>query len=683
VNGQGDEVEVSVLVIGGSLVGLSTALFLASHGVKPLVVERHSGTAIHPRAGHFNLRTLEILRSAGLEEAVRRKSREQYPPDGGISNVESLAGREIATYFTDLNDGVAEFSPTTRLFINQDALEPILRERAESLGARTRYRTECTALEQDDDGVTAELTDAATGARSRVRARYAVAADGNRSPARSRLGIAMRGHGVLSNSITIYFRAGRDLAPLLAGRNQGVHYVTNPVLRGFFRLDRGGNGGFLVVNLVGDTARPEIVAAYPEAPWANVAEGITEDRALELLRAAIGVPGMPLVIKDIATWQAVADVADRYSGGRVFLAGDAAHVVPPNGGFGGNTGVHDAHNLAWKLALVLNGAAGPGLLATYDAERRPVGEFTVDQSYARYVTRVAPYLGAADAQPVLDDLYLELGYRYDSPAVIAEPADDDGARDEGPPQRHPRDCQGQPGFRAPHVWLRRRGDPLSSLDLFGGSFVLRAGARGAAWRDAARHAAGELGLGLDAYLVGDEEGELADPGARFGAAYGISPEGAVLVRPDGFVAWRAAGAAGASAQAMASVLARVLCRADEAAPPPPAGGLRMVAPLAGEDAGDGAEGGEPVCLAHLVCADCGAVTTEGHRAGCPAARILGQRHVVDHPHVRLPVVTFAAGHGERGQAVRENVLAVLGERHPGPGGPPGARVPTGQAARRQ
>ena len=126
-----------------------------------------------------------------------------------------------------------------------------------------------------------------------------------------------------------------------------------------------------MVNLVGDTARPEIVAAYPEAPWANVADGITKDRALELLRAAIGVPGMPLVIEDIATWQAVADVADRYSDGRVFLAGDAVHVVPPNGGFGGNTGVQDAHNLAWKLALVLNGIAGPGLLATYDAERRP------------------------------------------------------------------------------------------------------------------------------------------------------------------------------------------------------------------------------------------------------------------------------------------------------------------------
>ena len=556
MNGQDEEVEVPVLIVGGSLVGLSTALLLASHGVESLVVERHSGTAIHPRAGHFNLRTLEILRSAGLEEAVRRRSREQYPPDGGISNVESLAGREIATYFADLNAGVAEFSPTIRLFINQDALEPILRERAESLGARTRYRTECTSLESDDDGVTAVLTDADTGAQSRVRARYAVAADGNRSPVRNRLGIQMRGHGILSNSITIYFRAERDLTPLLAGRNQGVHYVTNPVLRGFFRLDRSGNGGFLVVNLVGDTARPEIVAAYPEAPWANVAEGITKERAFELLRAAIGVPGMPLVIEDIATWQAVADVADRYCDGRIFLAGDAAHVVPPNGGFGGNTGVHDAHNLAWKLAHVVHGTAGPGLLATYDAERRPVGAFTVEQSYARYVTRVAPYLGTQDAQPVVDDLYLELGYRYASPAILAEQGDD------RPPQQHPRECQGEPGSRAPHVWLNRRGDLVSTLDLFGQNFVLLAGPHGGAWRDAAHGAAERLGVGLDACLVDDGAGELADTDARFCAAYGISQDSAVLVRPDGFVAWRAADASGATADDLAGVLARVLCRED-------------------------------------------------------------------------------------------------------------------------
>src|SRR2546421_10393954 len=151
--------QIDVLIIGGSLVGLSTAMLLRLHGVDCLTVERHSGTAIHPRAGHFHLRTMEILRWAGIEDAVRRRSEEQYHPGGGINNVESLAGKEIATYFADLNAGVEEFSPTIRLFIDQNALEPILRARAQELGASLRYRTVCSGLAQDADGVTANLRD--------------------------------------------------------------------------------------------------------------------------------------------------------------------------------------------------------------------------------------------------------------------------------------------------------------------------------------------------------------------------------------------------------------------------------------------------------------------------------------------------------------------------------------------
>jgi methionine synthase II (cobalamin-independent)/2-polyprenyl-6-methoxyphenol hydroxylase-like FAD-dependent oxidoreductase len=475
---RGASEDVPVLIVGGSLVGLSAALFLRWHGVDALVVERHAGTAINARAGHFHLRTVEILRSAGLEDAVRHKSQEQYPLDGGINNVESLAGREIANYFPNLNAGVEEFSPTVRLFINQDALEPILRTRAAELGARLRYRTECTSLEQDADGITAVVRDLERGTESSVRAKYVVAADGNRSPVRERLGIGMHGHGLLSHSITIYFRALADLGPLLKGRNQGVHYVTNPVMRGFFRLDRSGNAGFLVVNLVGDTSRPEVIAAFPCAPWANVAEGITEQRALELLRAAIGVPDIGVVIDNIATWRAEANCADRFGDGRVFLAGDAAHVVPPNGGYGGNTGVQDAHNLAWKLALTLAGVAGPGLLDTYDAERRPVGDLTVEQAFTRYVTRVAPYLGTENTRPMVDDFSMEIGYRYDSPAVVLEPG--------SPPlHEHPRESAGRPGARAPHVFLDRDGTRLSTLDLFGRNFVLLAGSEGAAWPAAA------------------------------------------------------------------------------------------------------------------------------------------------------------------------------------------------------
>ncbi len=536
-----------VLIVGGSLVGLSAAVLLRLHGVDCLVVERHTGTAIHPRAGHFHLRTVEILRSAGLEEAVRRKGEEHYHPNGGINNVESLAGREIASYFANLNAGVEEFSPTVRLFIDQDDLEPILRATAQALGAELRYRTECTSMAQDSYGVSATLRDLESESDEKVRARYLIAADGNRSRIREWLGIAMRGHGLLSNSVTIYFRAEVDLAPLLEGRYQGVNYVTNPVLRGFFRLDRTGNRGFLVVNLVGDTSRPEIVSAYPSAPWASVAQTITEARALELLRAAIGVPDIPVVIEDLATWRAVADSAERYQHGRVFLAGDAAHTVPPNGGYGGNTGVQDVHNLAWKLALVLAGVADPKLLDTYDEERRPIGELTVEQAYARYVTRVAPYLGTEGMQPLVDDFSMEIGYRYNSTAVVLDPDDDRALH------QHPRESNGRPGSRAPHLFIERNGTRVSTLDLFGRRFVLLLAPGGEAWRDASLAAARDLGLPLDSHVITKPE---------FPDAYGITDAGAVLARPDGVVAWRARDSTRATEGVMHDVLRSLLRQQD-------------------------------------------------------------------------------------------------------------------------
>ena len=162
----------------------------------------------------------------GRSRGHRRRTSKSSTAGWRINNVKSLAGREIANYFPNLNAGVDEFSPTVRLFVNQDALEPIIRARAGELGARLRYGTECTTLEQDADGVTAVIRDLASGAESTVRARYVVAADGNRSPVREQLGIGMSGHGLLSHSITIYFRSLTDLGPLLKDRNQGVHYVT-------------------------------------------------------------------------------------------------------------------------------------------------------------------------------------------------------------------------------------------------------------------------------------------------------------------------------------------------------------------------------------------------------------------------------------------------------------------------
>jgi 2-polyprenyl-6-methoxyphenol hydroxylase-like FAD-dependent oxidoreductase len=534
-------IETDVLIVGGSLVGLSAATFLAWHGVATLSVERHDGTAIHPRAGHFHLRTLEVFRSVGLEALVRAASEEQFDPDGGINAVESLAGKEIATYIANLNEGVAAISPSTRLFMTQQSLEPLIRARAEELGAAMRYATELTGFEQDADGVTGFIRNVSTGETDTVRAKYMIAADGNRSPIRARLGIGTRGPGHLADCATIYFHA--DCGAALRGRNLGVIYVFNPELRGFFRLVRTGDSGFLAVMTRGDMTRPDAL---------NVADGIDKERATAFVRAAIGMPDVKVTIGDIAHWRAVAEVAEQLSEKRVFLVGDAAHVMPPMGGFGGNTGVQDAHNLAWKLALVLKGIAGPDLLATYNAERLPVGALAIQQAYTRYVLRVVPERGQQGMQPIVPDLNLEIGYGYGSSAVIAEPGN--AAPLHGDPLR----SRGTPGTRAPHVLLERDGKPISSFDLFTKNFCMLAATDGNAWCEAARVAAAELRLPLDAHQI--ERGALRDPRQCFADAYGVSSTGAVLVRPDGFVAWRAMDASDASAATMRKVFASLLCR---------------------------------------------------------------------------------------------------------------------------
>jgi len=535
--------QVPVLVAGGSLVGLSTAMLLGIHGVPALVVERHGGTAVHPRAAHFHLRTLEVFRAAGIEPAVRATSEGQYDSDGGISAVESLAGREIAQYIPSLNAGVEAVSPSRRLFITQDSLEPILRSRAIELGAQLRYGTELASFEQDRDGVNAVIRDVESGATRTVGAGYLVACDGWRSPVRERLQIAMSGHGLISDSVTIYFRA--ECAPLRRERTEGVLYVFNDVLSGFFRLDRDWRSGFLVVNTAGDTSRPQAT---------KVSEGITPARAMELVHAAIGVPELPVEIVDIAAWKAIADCAESFGRDRVLIAGDAAHTVPPNGGFGGNTGVQDAFNLAWKLAAVLDGHASHSLVATYDAERRPIGRLTVEQAYSRYVVRTAPYLGTDTVDPLVDDLSLEIGHRYRSRAVIA----DRSVPDDGLPYVDPRTSRGLPGTRAPHLWLDGRAGRRSTLDLYGRRFCLLCAPSGGAWRDAFAAASEQAGVGLELHRIGDRE--IEDTKGRFEEAHGIAGTGAVLVRPDGYVAWRAATDERASAATAAGVLAALLGR---------------------------------------------------------------------------------------------------------------------------
>jgi len=533
------EEKTPVLIAGGSLIGLSTALFLGWQGIPALVVERHPGTAIHPRAAMFNQRTLELYRSVGLEAEITDRANAEFLQDGAIVAVETLAGRELASFLPTLNHGVLDVSPSRRVYCTQNVLEPILRRRAEALGARTLFNSEVVTFDAAGDGVRAIIRDRADGAERVVHAGYLVGADGNRSPVRERLGIAMTGRGTFSNSATIYFRA--DIRHALRDRPFSVIYVNNARLRGFMRFDTTGQSGFLAVNAM----------FGPEGKVNDVAAEVDETRCVQLVRDAIGVPDLEVEIVIVQPWKAAADVAEHFRQGPIFLAGDAAHTMPPTGGFGGNTGVQDAHNLAWKLALVLRGIAGPGLLDTYDLERRPAARFAAEQAYTRYVKRTDPGLGDHDIQSQEDDLCIELGECYQSPAIcVADPG-------RQPAHVHPRSANALPGTRAPHMPLDREGHEISTLDLYGKNFVLLAGPGDTAWREAAGVAAADHDVPVDAWRIGRD---IGDPADRFAAAHGIDSDGAILIRPDGFVAWRSKSSSPAPRQALSTLLASLVCR---------------------------------------------------------------------------------------------------------------------------
>jgi len=514
VQGKGKTNETQVLIAGGGMVGLSAAAFLAAHGVRSIAVERLKDSSPLPRAAFCHQRTLELFRWLGIEERVREGSAKEFVPEGAIIAMDSVSGRKLADIIGNLNEGVEALSPCRRLFLNQPSLEPILRDRAREGGSDILQGAEITAVHQDDGGVRATVRDTDGGNVRELRAAYLIAADGGHSRIRESLGIGYEGRGAFSNSLTIYFTA--DLSPWIGQNAWSLIYVNNPLLGGFFRLNRAARAGFLAINIVGD---PKV---DPHAAT-NVASDVSQGRLIELVRAGVGKPDLDVRIDGYTRWRATAQVAQSLQAGRVFIAGDAAHLMPPNGGFGGNTGIHDAHNLAWKLAAVLKGHASPTLLDTYASERKPVARFTVEQAFSRYVARTAPWLhDSQHPEPLVHDLNIELGYLYGS--SLGTHAD-------------PRTTRGMIGSRAPHVWLTRGGQRVSTVDLTG-NYLLFAGAEGTPWLKAAKSAASQFrGLTLDAYRVG---ADLQDPDSLFTQAYGISPSGAVLVRPDGFVAWRAA-----------------------------------------------------------------------------------------------------------------------------------------------
>ena len=356
---------------------------------------------------------------------------------------------------------------------------------------------ELVGLAQDADGVTATVRDVDTGAQSRIRAQYLVGADGAHSKVRELLGIPLDGRGIFSNSMTIYFHA--DVWPQLGGKPLSVIYINNSVFGGFFRFAKDCQSGFLGVNTVGDPKVDPVAAA-------NAAADISEARLIEIVRSGIGVPDLPVKIDGCTRWRATSDVARQFQDGRLFLVGDAAHLMPPNGGFGGNTGIHDAHNLAWKLAFVLKGVAGAALLDSYEAERKPVARFTVEQAYTRYVTRTATYLGAKDFQPLVHDFNIELGYHLSFARRSLEDGED---RDKG--HDDPRaDARPARLARAASVGRASTASGSRRSTCSDAAWCCwRARRRGLVRGRRARRGRSFAGLALDAYCVGGPD--LRDP----------------------------------------------------------------------------------------------------------------------------------------------------------------------------
>ena len=550
---------VPIVIVGGGPVGLAAALEFARYGVRSLLLERHHSTTWHPKARNLNTRTMEIARGWG--RAVHDELTAVNLPPGWTSQIiyaRTLAGEELGRMPTR---GFAGFgrkvSPEIPLLSSQDVFEPILRRGAEATGlAELRFGHEAVQVDAGmstgDDRVVVTVRELPSERRYQVEAEYLIAADGAASSIRSQMGIELDGPKGIGHFVNVYFKA--DLDPLVAHRPAILYFVAGEDARGVFQpLDARGRW-LCQINYDGT------FTAF---------EAYTPERCTAWIRTAVGDPACAPDILAVATWTMNATVARRLVSGRIILAGDAAHQLPPTGGFGMNTGIQDVHNLAWKLAVVCAGVAGSKLLETYDSERRPVARFNADRSLdnSRMVARIsAAATDGADDGPSPEEtvaesrrygnfLGMELGFSYDSAAIVADgteaPSREDAVIDYVP--------TGRPGHRAPHVWLERDGERCSTLDLFGSGFTLLAGASGTSWLDAARMTGDRLGIQPAGFTIGSG-GDFQDEPGDWTSQYGVYDDGAALVRPDGHVAWRSAAAVPEPAGVLSSNLRRVLQR---------------------------------------------------------------------------------------------------------------------------
>jgi 2-polyprenyl-6-methoxyphenol hydroxylase-like FAD-dependent oxidoreductase len=513
---------VPVLVIGGGPVGLALAGDLGWRGIACTLVEQSDGSIYQPRMDLVGVRTMEFCRRWGLVPAVEGSP---YPRDYAQDNIylTSLTGYELGR---ERFPGIGQApppkeSPQRRERCPQNMFDPILRAFAASQNnVALRYRTQFVAFTQDADRVRAVVENADTGAREEILARTIVGCDGARSFVRETLGIAMQGNPVLTHTTNVIFRCPH----LLSLHDKGKAY------RHIFIGPEGTWATIVAIN-GRDEWRFSIIGGSEQRDY-------TTDDIKAAIRRAVG-RDFEFEILSVLPWVRRELVAERYRGGRGFIAGDAAHVMSPTGGFGMNTGIQDVVDLSWKLAATIEGWGGDGLLDSYGIERQPIGTRNVTEASGnlRRMLSVPPHpdllddtaQGAATRAKVGREfsetmrrewftLGAHLGYRYENspicwPDGTAAPPDDPRAY--VPTAR--------PGHRAPHAFLA---DGRSTLDLFGRGFALLGfgteAAEAAPVLEAARHR--HLPLTFTA---------IAEP--HIAALY---ERRFVLVRPDGHVAWR-------------------------------------------------------------------------------------------------------------------------------------------------
>ncbi|HJP79821.1 MAG TPA: FAD-dependent monooxygenase [Pseudonocardiaceae bacterium] len=492
----GSDERVSVLIVGGGLVGLASSVFLSRQGVDVLLVDRHPGVSIHGKARGISPRTIEIYRAFGIADAVLAAGR-PFDDEAGVARCTSLAEPWEWLYDDEAPRAMPEVSAGESGMADQNAVEPILIEAGRAHGARYLVNTEVLNTAATEDGVTATIRDRQTGAERTISADYLIAADGNRSPIRERLGIERPGARPFMPTMNIVFTA--DLGDLV--RKRALFWlIVNPAT---------GFGGGLV-----STAQPDrwqLSVAYD--PHTESEADFTDDRCRTLIHTAIGRDDIAVTVEGVASWEQGVGVAERMRAGRVFLAGDSAHVWPPAGAMGANTGVQDAHNLAWKLAGVVNGWAGPGLLDSYEAERLPVASTLAPLIVRNQEARMSGQPEPADGPDLAAMIF---GQCYGTGEVF--PAD--------PPSI------ATPGARAPHLWLSIYGERIGLHDLANDAFLLFTGPEGTTWRDAAE---AEPTVPLRTYVLGED---LIDSDEWWSERYALGADGAVLIRPDGYVAAR-------------------------------------------------------------------------------------------------------------------------------------------------